>query len=314
MPLEREIWEGTIQEKLLEDNSWLQAVSDVEDSSIVNGKIVHIPQAGAPSKVEKNRQTLPAQVKQRKDAEVLYVIDEYTTDPIHISNADTKELSYDKRRSILDQDVENLSEEVAEGMLTNMVVSPIGDNKELPTDHILLTTGDPVDATADGATGKRKSYTLKDLQRMRVFFRNKKAWSENQMFCLLSAETEAQLFPADSMLTATYMASVTEEEKRSGVMYKVQGWKIYSRSQVYTLSPDKTFKAFGAVGQATDSEGSLFWNKTKVEKAFGTMETFDRERDPQYYGDIYSFLVRMGGRAKRADYAGVGVLMQAQSV
>ena len=81
--------------------------------------------------MEKNRQTLPAQVKQRKDAEVLYVIDEYTTDPIHISNADTKELSYVE--ASLDQDVENLSEEVAEGMLTNMVVSPIGDNKELPT-------------------------------------------------------------------------------------------------------------------------------------------------------------------------------------
>ena len=311
MPLEREIWEGTVQEKLLEDNSWLQAVSDVEDSNIVNGKIVHIPQAGAPSKVEKNRQTLPAQVKQRKDAEVLYVIDEYTTDPIHISNADTKELSYDKRRSILDQDVENLSEEVAEGMLTNLVVSPIGDNRELPKDHILFTTGDLVDASADGATGKRKAETLNDLQTMRVFFKRKKAWTENQMFCLLSAAAEARLFPANSMLTATYMAAVTEEERRSGVMYKVQGWKIYSRSSVYTLSPDKIFKAFGGIGEATDCEGSVFWNKTKVEKAFGTMETFDRERDPQYYGDIYSFLVRMGGRAKRADYAGVGVLMQA---
>ncbi|MCL1652588.1 hypothetical protein BAZ12_00710 [Elizabethkingia miricola] len=311
MPLEREIWEGTVQEKLVEDNSWLQAVSDVEDSSIVNGRIVHIPQAGAPSKVEKNRQTLPAQVKQRKDAEVLYVIDEYTTDPIHISNADTKELSYDKRRSILDQDVENLSEEVAEGMLTNFVVSPIGDNKELPKDHILFTTGDLVDASADNATGKRKAESLNDLQTMRVFFKRKKAWTENQMFCLLSAAAEARLFPANSMLTATYMAAVTEEERRSGVMYKVQGWKIFSRSSVYTLSPDKTFKAFGGIGEATDCEGSLFWNKTKVEKAFGTMETFDRERDPQYYGDIYSFLVRMGGRAKRADYAGVGVLMQA---
>ncbi|HCZ8394622.1 hypothetical protein [Elizabethkingia anophelis] len=311
MPLEREIWEGTVQEKLLEDNSWLQAVSDVDDSSIVNGRIVHIPQAGAPSKVEKNRQTLPAQVKQRKDAEVLYVIDEYTTDPIHISNADTKELSYDKRRSILDQDVENLSEEVAEGMLTNLVVSPIGDNRELPKDHILFTTGDLVDASADGATGKRKAETLNDLQTMRVFFKRKKAWTENQMFCLLSAAAEARLFPANSMLTATYMAAVTEEERRSGVMYKVQGWKIYSRSSVYTLSPDKIFKAFGGIGEATDCEGSVFWNKTKVEKAFGTMETFDRERDPQYYGDIYSFLVRMGGRAKRADYAGVGVLMQA---
>ncbi|ATC39596.1 hypothetical protein [Elizabethkingia anophelis] len=311
MPLEREIWEGTVQEKLLEDNSWLQAVSDVEDSNIVNGRIVHIPQAGAPSKVEKNRQTLPAQVKQRKDAEVLYVIDEYTTDPIHISNADTKELSYDKRRSILDQDVENLSEEVAEGMLTNMVVSPIGDNRELPKDHILFTTGDLVDASADGATGKRKAESLNDLQTMRVFFKRKKAWTENQMFCLLSAAAEARLFPANSMLTATYMAAVTEEERRSGVMYKVQGWKIYSRSSVYTLSPDKIFKAFGGIGEATDCEGSVFWNKTKVEKAFGLMETFDRERDPQYYGDIYSFLVRMGGRAKRADYAGVGVLMQA---
>lgn len=311
MPLEREIWEGTVQEKLVEDNSWLQAVSDVEDSSIVNGRIVHIPQAGAPSKVEKNRQTLPAQVKQRKDAEVLYVIDEYTTDPIHISNADTKELSYDKRRSILDQDVENLSEEVAEGMLTNFVVSPIGDNKELPKDHILFTTGDLVDASADGSTGKRKAESLNDLQTMRVFFKRKKAWTENQMFCLLSAAAEARLFPANSMLTATYMAAVTEEERRSGVMYKVQGWKIFSRSSVYTLSPEKTFKAFGGIGEATDCEGSLFWNKTKVEKAFGTMETFDRERDPQYYGDIYSFLVRMGGRAKRADYAGVGVLMQA---
>ena len=94
MPLEREIWEETVQEKLLEDNSGYR-LFQMLNSNIVNGKIVHIPQAGAPSKVEKNRQTLPAQVKQRKDAEVLYVIDEYTTDPIHISNADTKELSYD---------------------------------------------------------------------------------------------------------------------------------------------------------------------------------------------------------------------------
>ncbi|MFX1715427.1 hypothetical protein JZ949_10240, partial [Riemerella anatipestifer] len=77
--------------------------------------------------------TLPAEVKKRTDGEVLYKIDEYTTDPIYIPHAETVELSYDKRRSVLDQDVANLSEEVAEGMLTNMVVSPVGDNKTLPT-------------------------------------------------------------------------------------------------------------------------------------------------------------------------------------
>ncbi|MBT0557046.1 hypothetical protein J5306_10885, partial [Riemerella anatipestifer] len=136
MPLEKEIWKSTIEEKLKQDNSFLNHISDVSDSNIINGKIVHIPQAGAPSKVVKNRTTLPAEVKKRTDGEVLYKIDEYTTDPIYIPHAETVELSYDKRRSILDQDVANLSEEVAEGMLTNMVVSPVGDNKTLPTKNI----------------------------------------------------------------------------------------------------------------------------------------------------------------------------------
>lgn len=310
MALELEIWQETIQEKLLQDNSWLGAVSDVDDSNIINGKIVHIPQAGDPSKVVKNRTTLPAEVKKRTDSEVLYLIDEYTTDPVHIPNAETVELSYDKRRSVLDQDVANLSEEVAEGMLTNFVVSPVGTNKELPTAHILYTTGAAIDATAPGATGKRKAAVLGDLQKQRNFFRSKKAWSEGNMYALLTSEMESQLFPADSMVTATYMAQVTEEERRNGVMYKVQGWKLFSRSSVYTLQPDKTFKAFGAVSAATDCEGALFWNKNMLEKATGSTVPFERLNDPTYYGDIYSFLTRMGGRAKRKNYEGVGVLMQ----
>lgn len=288
MPLETEIWSSAIQEKLRDDNTFLTAVSDVQDSNIINGKLVHIPQAGDPSKVVKNRTTLPAEVKQRKDGEVLYVIDEYTTDPVHIPHAETVELSYDKTRSVLDQDIANLSDEVAEGMLTNFVVSPVGDNKELPKDNILYTSGAAVAATADGATGQRKANTLADLQRIRGLLKKQKAWSEGNMYGLLSSEMEAQLFPADSMVTATYMASVTEEERRAGVMYKVQGWKLFSRGSVYTLSPDKTFKAFGSLGAADDCEGSLFWNKNMLEKAVGVTEAFERLRDPQWYGNIYS--------------------------
>lgn len=313
MGLEIEIWQDAIQEKLRDDNSFLSAISDVNDSNIINGKIVHIPQAGEPSAVVKNRSTLPATVKQRTDGQVLYVIDEYSTDPIHIKHADTVELSYDKTRSVLDQDVANLSDEVALGMLTNMVVSPVGDNQALPTDRILETTGTAVNATSVGATGKRKRFSLDDLQRMRVKFLQDNAWTEGQMFCLLSAEAEAQLFPASDMVTATYMASVSEEEKRAGVMYKAQGWKFFSRSSVFTLKADKTIKAFGAVGEAGDCEGAIFWNKFNVEKAIGTTEAFERLKDPTYYGDIYSFLVRMGGRAKRKDYKGVALLKQAAS-
>lgn len=312
MPLEVEVWHKTIQGKIFQDNSFLNHISDVSEDNVINGTIVHIPQSGEPSKVVKNRTTLPAEVKMRKDSEVLYKIDEYTTDPVHIKNAETKELSYDNRMSVLNEDVQNLSQEVAEGMLTNMVVSPVGDNKELPKDNILLTTGANVAATAPGATGEVKAAVVGDLQRMRNFFKKTGGWSEGNMFALLTTEMETQLFPADSMLTATYMAQVTEAERRAGVIAKVQGWNLLSRSYVYTMKADKTFKAFGAVSAADDVEGSLFWNKNNAEKAIGTTEAFEDLKNPQYYGDIYSFLVRMGGRAKRKGYEGIGVLMQAK--
>lgn len=311
MGLQVEIWAKAIQEKLHEDNSFLNHIASVSESNILNGKVVHLPQAGEPSKVVKNRSTLPAVVKLRQDTEILYSIDEYTTDPVRIPHADTVELSYDKRRSVLDQDIANLSEEVAEGMLTNMVVSPVGDNNALPKTHILETTGEAVSATADSATGNRKAFALTDLQKMQTFMRKQKAWSEGNMYALLPAEAVAQLFPANSQLTATYMQATSEAERRIGILYKVQGWNILVRSSVYTLGADKSFKAFGAIGTATDCEGALFWNKNMAEKAIGATKAFENIGDPTYYGDIYSFLVRVGGRARRKGYEGVAVLKQA---
>lgn len=313
MGLEKEIWKQTIEEKLKQDNTFLNHISDVSSENILAGKIVHLPQAGAPSKVVKNRTTLPADVKQRTDTEVLYKIDEYTTDPVHIPHAETVELSYDKRRSVLDQDIANLSEEVAEGMLTNMVVSPIGENRSLPEKNILETTGEAGATLLENATGERKKWTLGDLQRMQNLLRSQKAWSEGNMYALLPANALLDLFPADSQLTATYMQSVTEQERREGVIYKVQGFYILVRSSVFVMAQNKDFKAFGAVVEATDSEAAIFWNKNMVEKAIGDLETFERVKDPQWYGDIYSFLVRIGGRARRKDFEGVAVLKQANA-
>ena len=313
MALEIEVWHETIQEKLLQDNAFLTQIADVSSDNIINGKIVHIPQAGNPSKVVKNRSVFPATVARRTDGEVLYSIDEYTTDPIHITDAETKELSYDKRRSILDQDVENLSEEVAEGMLTNLIVSPIGTDKTLPTTSILETSGAAVASGLAGSTGNRKAYSLGDLQKLRNFFLKQKAWSEGNMNVLLTPDAAVQLFPAESAITATYMAAVSEVERRTGVIYKVQGFNIFIRSSVYVLAADKTFKAFGSVVGATDCEGIIAWNKNMVEKAIGTTKAFDDIGNPVYYGDIYSFLVRMGGRARRKNFEGIVIMKQAAS-
>ena len=314
MALEIEVWNETIQEKLLQDNSFLTQVADVSSDNIINGTIVHLPQAGDPSGVVKNRTVFPAPVARRTDGEVLYKIDEYTTNPIWIKDAETKELSYDKRRSLLDQDVANLSEEVAEGMLTNFIVSPVGTNTTLPISSILETSGAAVASGLTGSTGNRKAYSLGDLQKLRNFLIKQKAWNEGVMNVLLTPDAATQMFPAESAITATYMAAVSEAERRSGVMYKAQGFNIFVRSAVYTLAADKNFKAYGSVVSATDCEGIFGWNKNMVEKAIGTTEAFEDLKNPTYYGDIYSFLVRIGGRARRKNFEGLVVMKQASAV
>lgn len=314
MALEIEVWNETIQEKLLQDNSFLTQVADVSSDNIINGTIVHLPQAGDPSGVVKNRTVFPAPVARRSDGEVLYKIDEYTTNPIWIKDAENKELSYDKRRSVLDQDVDNLSGEVAEGMLTNFIVSPVGTNNTLPTTSILETSGAAVASGLAGSTGNRKAYSLADLQKLRNFLIKQKAWNEGQMNVLLTPDAATQMFPAESAITATYMSAVSEAERRSGMMYKAQGFNIFVRSAVYTLAADKSFKAYGAVVSPTDCEGIFAWNKNMVEKAIGTTEAFEDLKNPTYYGDIYSFLVRMGGRARRKNFEGLVLMKQASAV
>jgi hypothetical protein len=42
----------------------------------------------------------------------------------------------------------------------------------------------------------------------------------------------------------------------------------------------------------------------------GGVDAFEKLRDPQFYGDVYSFEVRVGGRARRTDYSGVAILYQ----
>jgi hypothetical protein len=312
MAIQKEIWENHIEEGLFKDNQFLKTLTPADKENI-NGRTVHIPQAGAASEVVKNRTTLPAEVTTRTDIPTSYQIAEFTSDPIRISNADTKELSYDKRESILRQDTAKLAEEVAEDVLLNLVKPGYGTTQVLPNTSILLTSGDAVAASAPGATGTRKAYKLGDLQKARTFFIRQKSWTEGRMYALLTAEAEAQMFPADSQVTATYMANVSEAERRAGVMYKAHGFMIMVRSSVLVLDNAGAFKPTSSVGATTDVEGVVFYNGNAAEFAMGDVEFFEDLKNPTYYGDIYSFLVRCGARAMRENMEGILVIKQAPS-
>lgn len=316
MAIQTEIWENTIEEELFKNNAFLQHSVNVGDS-VINNRVVHIPQSGGSGNVVKNRGTLPATVRQRTDTDVIYVLDEYTTDPVHIKHADTVELSYDKVASVLREDVDKISEEVAEEILYSWLHSGAHGTyaaTAFPAGNILTTTGaDTGVASAPSATGARKKYAETDLQRMQTKFRLAKRWFENRMFCLLDPVALADIFPADSIVTKTAMQNVTEEERRNGVIYKLQGWNIMARSTVARVNGAGTVLAPGAAGAATDDGAALFWYDQAVEHALGAVEAFEDLKNPLYYGDIYSFLVRMGGRARRAGYDGIALLKQAKT-
>ena len=79
MAIQKEIWTKYIQENLFKDNEFLNYAFNA-DQYVLEGKVVHIPNAGSTANVVKNRTTLPATVIQRADVDITYSIDEFTTD------------------------------------------------------------------------------------------------------------------------------------------------------------------------------------------------------------------------------------------
>jgi bifunctional DNA-binding transcriptional regulator/antitoxin component of YhaV-PrlF toxin-antitoxin module len=315
MAIQVEIWQKVIEEELFKDNEFLRA-SHKADGSVIDSKIVHIPQSGGSGNVEKNRTTIPANVRKRTDTDIVYVLDEYTTDPALIPNADKHELSYNKVVSVLGEDMDNLKEFVAEetiySWLTSTAVTGYGATA-LPSASVLETSGDAAPSTAPASTGNRKKITKTDFQKAKTFLKKQKRWINGRMYAMITPEMEADLFPADDLASITAMNQVSEKERREGVMYTLQGFKIFVRNTVVRLDNAGTIKTPEAVGAATDDDAALFWYEKAVEFAYGTTKAFQDLDDPRYYGDIYSFLVRAGARARRVGYEGICLIKQAKT-
>ena len=110
-----------------------------------------------------------------------------------------------------------------------------------------LLTGNKVAPSLTGATGKRFAMNLKDLQDARTKLAVEDTFRNNQMSALVPSSLIKQLFPAGDIVTTTAMNGLTEAERRNGVMYKVEGFKIYERSSVLRVKSDSSIKSVDAV-------------------------------------------------------------------
>lgn len=298
MAIQKEIWERSIVEHLFADNSFMSKAFNANDY-VNQGKVVHIPQAGAPSKVVKNREELPAEVKKRADSDLTYTLGEFTTDPIYIPHADTVELSYDKRNSVLAQDKMALFDEVAKDFIFNW--SPANS-------HTIQTTG----AAADGvphatATGKRKALTRQDIANLMFRF-NRDNIPQEGRYLLLDAAMYSELL--NDLTTAEAQAFHAVADVKNGILGKFESFNIMMRSEsaLYTSSGPKSWATTAATG---DLGAALAWHEQSVVRALGEVNAFEKTGDPTWYGDVYSFLIRCGGRIRRSDNKGVWAIVQA---
>ena len=301
MALNISIWQNTLVENFYPDNSF--ATKSVDDSTYVSAKKVVIPNAGKPSNVKKNRPGKPAQVNQRTDDDLEYVIDELTTDPIYIPNIDTVELSYDKRSSIISNDRTQLQNEAHMNLLERWGAG-------VPAANVLLTTGTTERAahTSETATGKRKRITKDDLLAIMTRMDADNV-PEQGRYILLDAYMYADLL-ADLSESDKWMFQNSADMQR-GVLGNLYGLNIMKRSKVLRVKNDKTLLSWEEDAVAGELAAALAWHDKSVSRALGEVKMFDSTNNPMYYGDIYSFLLRTGGSVRRYDKKGVYLLAEA---
>lgn len=294
MALNKQIWQNTIVENFFPENSF--AAKSVDDSQYVSNKIVHIPNAGLPSGVKKNRTDYPASANHRGDHDKEYSIDEFTTDPVHITNAETVELSYDKRNSVISQDRQQLIMVAHESMLREWAKDAT----------IVRCTGKTVEPEGETATGYRKTISKADVSRLQYMF-NKSNIPVEGRYLLLDARMYQDLI--DDLTEKELMAFQQSADVKRGIVGQLYGFNIMQRSSVLVENATH-INDFGAEEAAADNLAGLAWQQDCVSRALGEVMMFANTNDATFYGDVYSFLVRAGGSKRRYDNKGVIVIAQ----
>lgn len=302
-----EVFANYIVEKLRKVNPFM-TFAIVETAFVLAGAVVHIPQAGASPHVVKNRSTFPATAVQRNDSFVDYSLAVFTTDPTHVTWEENNEISYNKTDSVLSDHVATLIEAVGDDILYSWVVgNKDGSTETIPTKNIIHTTGAAVAVTEEGQVGTRKAFTADDLAKSQALM-NKMNVPKTGRYALLESYQYQQLM---NSLSNNQMAAFQQSaDLENGIVGKLYGFNIMERSTVLSFNGNTPI-APGAAFEADTCVAALCWQKESVAVAQGEIKPFQTSDDPLYYGDVFSAAVKVGGRCRRQDWAGVIAIVSA---
>lgn len=290
-----EVWARYLIERFWKDNQFLKFAYN-DSNFVLQGRIIHIPNPGAKPAVVKNRTTYPATAVRRSDNDIVYALDEYTTDPTHIPSIDGMHLSYSKQDAVLGDHMEVLDETIAD----DMIIKWAGNST------VVKTTGANV-GPVTGQTGNRKGFSEADLKNLMIRMNVKKVPKKDRYVMI---DDNMYDFFYDSLGQTSAKDFSQYADAANGVVGKLHGFNIMTRSSVVALTSADAVKALGTALGATDNLSSLAWHKNSVAFAIGDKKLFKNENDALYYGDVYSALLMAGGRVRREDGQGVYLIAQ----
>lgn len=300
MALQREIWLNHLVELLFPDNSFMMK-SFNGDIFVTEGKFVHIPNEDELPGVKKNRtKGQAADVKMLNDQALKFAIDEYTSDPVLIPNAENYELAYDKRKSVLSRSKNAISMNVANGFIKAWSPKNAG--------RILETSGKSVKAHTKNATGNRKAFCRGDVMAAMALFNDEDIPQEGR-YMLVDAIMHAQLL--EDLAESERHAFLASADAQKGVLGELLSFKFMLRSKGALYDNNKAPKGLDEVGAATDCAAALAWHEDYVCRCLGEHEMFEDNDNPMFYGDIMSFLVRASGSPMTTSERGLLAIKQA---
>jgi hypothetical protein len=307
MALDREQWLADIEENLFKDNAIINRA--VNHDGFVNYKTVHVPQAGANPTITKNLGSFPATISQRTDSELTYSMDTYYVEPIHIERGqETAFISYDKRMSVLKQNIDTLEE-----VLTNQALykwAPAG------TGTFVKTTGSAVSsALAPSATSTRLAITLADILSAKAILDAANVPQSGRVLVMPSSMYNGQLLAIQDVYR---MDSYGKSALPDGVVNRIHGFDIIIRSTVvvYDNTGTPVLKTVGDNGTpsspaSTDNLACLAYHPSFVAKAKGGADVFINENVAEYYGSVVSALQLFGASKMRTSQTGIVAIVQA---
>lgn len=295
-----EIWQKDIIDNLFKNNEFAGRATS-EDQYVIGGKVVHIPVAGVPDKSQKNVTSFPINAVKRTDSEILYSLDNYYQIPKFVEKLEQYELSYDKRQSIMGEQQAQLIQDCMDGLLYRWSLT--GTNMTSPGNYVLTTGASTTTDILTGATGGRLTMSKAVFSTVKKAMDNANILNTGRV-ALLTANHYQQFLDSLSDVERTNFYRVADFTK--GVIGTYLGFDIMMRSSVQRWRKttgiwapvDEQDPAFAA--GVNDSAASIIYQQNAVGRARGDVNVFDSAGRPEYYGDLFSMNMRLGGRQRRA--------------